>query len=333
MWISLPLLKTCTLAVFLCMGTLLVPGLSATAAAPLETSGSPVGASPTWVPQDASAFLPEALLSKPVSTSTVEDVMRQFDAATPVVDFTPASSLMPVSAASPLDEGNNAASEASAVTPRTDTHRSRGMLNVPGTSAAPEASKETTADTPKAQTKIVIHVPSRTLSLWAGGQLLKRYPVGLGRPGFPTPVGSFRILRKLKHPSWENPYLSAGKMVLPAGDDNPLGTRWMGFHAVAHGEYGIHGTDQPQTVGKYSSHGCVRMRITDAEDLFERVSVGTQVEIKGAAHVPAHPAVKKLAPPTLAARALSKTTAKLRLGQSGPAGGSRESRALGKGRT
>jgi len=128
--------------------------------------------------------------------------------------------------------------------------------------------------------RIVINVPARKLTLFRHGIPVKQYPVGVGRLNFPTPEGHYKVLRKIVDPGWENPYKpsSAATRIAP-GAENPLGTRWIGFKEDAGGEYGIHGTDTPASVGKFSSHGCVRMRIPDVEELFSQVAVGTPVEI------------------------------------------------------
>lgn len=128
-------------------------------------------------------------------------------------------------------------------------------------------------------TRVVINIPSRTLWVYNGDEIVRFFPVGVGRPGFPTPVGKFSIIRKVLDPGWENPYLGAGKMRLAPGATNPLGTRWMGFLQDPGGEYGMHGTDNPGSVGKFSSHGCVRLKVSDAEALFEMIDVGTPVEV------------------------------------------------------
>lgn len=124
---------------------------------------------------------------------------------------------------------------------------------------------------------IVINIPSRTLDLFKNGKLLKTFPVGVGRPEFPTPIGVFKVIRLVKNPGWENPYKPYGEIRLKAGKENPLGTRWIGFKPHKDGEYGIHGTDDPASVGKYASHGCIRMKVKDAEDVFSKVSIGTPV--------------------------------------------------------
>lgn len=125
---------------------------------------------------------------------------------------------------------------------------------------------------------IVINVPERALTLMDEHfRPIKRYPVGLGRPQFPTPLGDFKVLRKVLNPGWENPYLAAGAVRVSPGRSNPLGTRWIGFKQDPKGEYGIHGTPSVKSVGQYSSHGCVRMQIRDAEDVFSRVPDGAAV--------------------------------------------------------
>jgi hypothetical protein len=124
---------------------------------------------------------------------------------------------------------------------------------------------------------IIINIPSRTLDLYKGGKLINTYPVGVGRSQFQTPVGEFSVIRKVLNPGWENPYKPVGHVRIQAGHTNPLGTRWIGFKADNKGEYGIHGTDMPSSVGKFSSHGCVRMQVKDAEEIFEHIEIGTPV--------------------------------------------------------
>lgn len=127
---------------------------------------------------------------------------------------------------------------------------------------------------------LIINIPSRTLTLYQHHTSVKTYPVGVGRPGFPTPLGDFKILRMIKNPGWEHPYKPPGAVKISAkAKGNPLGTRWIGFKLYKSGEYGIHGTPNVKSVGKFSSHGCIRMRIADAEDLFNRVQIGSPVRV------------------------------------------------------
>ena len=81
------------------------------------------------------------------------------------------------------------------------------------------------------------------------------------------------MIQRLPDPTWYGP----GRIV-PPGKSNPLGTRWLGLSRKG---YGIHGTNAPKSIGKRASHGCIRMRNHDIEELFELVSVGDTVELIG----------------------------------------------------
>jgi L,D-transpeptidase ErfK/SrfK len=121
--------------------------------------------------------------------------------------------------------------------------------------------------------RIVVSIPDRKLVLMDGDRPLKIYDVAVGKASTPSPEGEFRIINRIPNPAWYSP----GKVVAP-GKGNPLGTRWMGLSAKG---YGIHGTNEPKSIGKAASHGCIRMRAVDLEELFELVSVGAVVEIHG----------------------------------------------------
>jgi lipoprotein-anchoring transpeptidase ErfK/SrfK len=120
--------------------------------------------------------------------------------------------------------------------------------------------------------RIVVNVPSRTLDFYNEARLVKTYPLAIGKPSTPTPLGSFTITQKEVNPWW---YPPKGKAIVPSGPNNPLGYRWMGFAPL----YGIHGTNTPWEIGGWVSNGCVRMREGDVEELFELVPNGTVVYI------------------------------------------------------
>ena len=121
--------------------------------------------------------------------------------------------------------------------------------------------------------RISINLASCSLALYEGQKKIRLYPIGPGKPQTPTPVGYFEILEKDVNPVWTDP--EDPENSIPSGDSNPLGYRWMQFH----GNYGIHGTNRPESVGGYVSNGCVRMHEKDVEALFDLVKVGTPVEI------------------------------------------------------
>ena len=121
--------------------------------------------------------------------------------------------------------------------------------------------------------RIVISIADRKLVLMDGDRALRIYDVAVGKASTPSPEGEFRIINRIPNPAWYQP----GKVVAP-GKGNPLGSRWMGLSAKG---YGIHGTNAPKSIGKAASHGCIRMRAADLEELFDLVSVGLVVEIHG----------------------------------------------------
>ena len=124
-----------------------------------------------------------------------------------------------------------------------------------------------------AQKKILINAASRLMLFYDGDKKLAVYHLGLGKVSTPTPTGYYKITDKEINPSWIDP--SDPEYEVPSGPDNPLGYRWMQFS----GNYGIHGTNRPESIGSYVSNGCVRMNERDVEELFDAVEVGTPVEI------------------------------------------------------
>jgi lipoprotein-anchoring transpeptidase ErfK/SrfK len=128
---------------------------------------------------------------------------------------------------------------------------------------------------------IVIRRSANRLVLYNGMRYLRTFGVATGQSQYPTPLGRFRIVVKWKNPWWYPPDSPWAKDLdpVPPGPSNPLGTRWMGISSPG---VGIHGTPEPGSIGYSVSHGCIRMRISDAEWLFEKVPVGTTVFIVSA---------------------------------------------------
>jgi lipoprotein-anchoring transpeptidase ErfK/SrfK len=119
--------------------------------------------------------------------------------------------------------------------------------------------------------QVIVSVPDRKLVVMQNGAVLRVFEVAVGADVSPSPSGTFEIVRRLTEPT----YYHAG-VVIPAGDDNPLGPRWVGLNKKG---YGIHGTNAPRSIGKAASHGCIRMRNRDIVQFFAMVSVGDTVEI------------------------------------------------------
>jgi lipoprotein-anchoring transpeptidase ErfK/SrfK len=128
---------------------------------------------------------------------------------------------------------------------------------------------------------VVIRRDSHRLHLYNGMRFRRQFGVATGTTRYPTPLGRFRVVVKWKNPWWYPPDSdwAKDKDPVPPGPSNPLGTRWMGISSPG---VGIHGTPEPGSIGYSVSHGCIRMRIADAEWLFERVTVGTTVFIVSA---------------------------------------------------
>jgi len=120
---------------------------------------------------------------------------------------------------------------------------------------------------------IVVSLEDRKLALIEDGQVKKVYTVAVGKPSTPSPTGTFTIERRVANPTYHH----SGRTVLP-GPGNPVGTRWMGLSK--HG-YGIHGTNEPNSIGKAASHGCIRMAKADLEQFYELVAVGDTVALIG----------------------------------------------------
>jgi lipoprotein-anchoring transpeptidase ErfK/SrfK len=119
--------------------------------------------------------------------------------------------------------------------------------------------------------RLIVSIPDRKIVLIEDGQVVKIYPIAVGKKSTPSPSGNFHIASRVVKPSW----YQGGKVVGP-GPANPVGTRWMG---LGYKGYGIHGTNMPNSIGKAASHGCIRMRNHDVEELFELVNVGDSVEL------------------------------------------------------
>jgi lipoprotein-anchoring transpeptidase ErfK/SrfK len=145
--------------------------------------------------------------------------------------------------------------------------------------AAPAFAKEFTkapaqlATSSEAGTRceLLVSIQDRKLAVIEDGRVVKIYRVAVGTRRTPSPRGRFKIVNRIPNPA----YYHSGRVIGP-GRGNPLGNRWMGLDAKG---YGIHGTNEPSSIGHAASHGCIRMGRRDVEDLFSRVRVGDIVEI------------------------------------------------------
>ncbi|KRQ88059.1 putative L,D-transpeptidase YkuD [Caloramator mitchellensis] len=110
----------------------------------------------------------------------------------------------------------------------------------------------------KSSYTIRINTSSRILTLYKSGIPIKKYGVAVGKPSTPTPKGKFYIINKIINPG------------------GPFGARWLGLNIRG---YGIHGTNNPSSIGKSISNGCIRMFNRDVIELSKMVPIGTPVDI------------------------------------------------------
>lgn len=118
---------------------------------------------------------------------------------------------------------------------------------------------------------LLVDKSQNTLILKSDEEIFKTYIVSTGTNNS-TPVGNFKIVTKLENPTW----FKAGAVVPPGSPENLLGTRWLGFNLAG---YGIHGTNEPQSLGKQATQGCVRMANPEVEELYTIIAEGTEVTI------------------------------------------------------
>ena len=137
--------------------------------------------------------------------------------------------------------------------------------------ASPKPSQQPAPDPHTRQ--IVISIPDRRLALLIDGEVVKVYPVAVGKSETPSPEGEFTVMNHAVNPTYRH-----GEVEIGPGKDNPLGTRWMGLSLKG---YGIHGTNVQNSVGRVASHGCFRMKKRDVEELYSQVKVGDAVIIRG----------------------------------------------------
>jgi L,D-transpeptidase ErfK/SrfK len=134
---------------------------------------------------------------------------------------------------------------------------------------------------------------AKNVKVYQDGKLIASYPVAVGRPDSPTPLGEHTVHRMMKDPVWSSPWSARKVKPSPLG---PIGTRWIGFWYTCGqrtsldpnppqfrpgtcNEIGFHGTGRLKSIGKAASSGCVRMFDRDAVALYDLVKEGTRVRV------------------------------------------------------
>ena len=126
--------------------------------------------------------------------------------------------------------------------------------------------------------ELVLNIPAKKLFLFNRGEVIKEYLVGVGSSLTPTPLGDFKVVRRIHNPAWINPYRQS-KIIAP-GEANPIGRYWLGFAMNKRNqEYGFHATMDLNSIGKASTHGCIRLYPQDMQELFNLVGVNTPVHV------------------------------------------------------
>lgn len=157
-----------------------------------------------------------------------------------------------------------------------------------GTQPPTGASVEVPADAPQptaavtSTRQIVLELGRRTISLLEDGKVQGSWPVAIGDPKTPTPVGTYKIENKIVNPQYQS--TKSGKINPTIGPNGPLGDRWIGFHSLGRDQFGIHGTPSAWSwtvTGRTAvTNGCVRMLTPHVRQLFDQVEVGTPVLVK-----------------------------------------------------
>src|SRR5690242_1857638 len=145
------------------------------------------------------------------------------------------------------------------------------LMMVPGSSQTIPTAEPVETPNPKAAARVnatpspkrlvLVSIPDRKLALLKDGRVVKVYRVAVGSSLSPSPSGEFAIVARITNPTYYHPHV-----VIPAGENSPIGTRWVGLNRKG---YGIHGTNEPRSIGRAASHGCIRMSNRDISHFFE----------------------------------------------------------------
>ncbi|MDX2099901.1 MAG: L,D-transpeptidase [Leptolyngbyaceae cyanobacterium bins.59] len=154
-----------------------------------------------------------------------------------------------------------------------------GMQAVFSAPIAPDARKTLTVATRSAPASLWLQVSlrNRQATLFSDNQAIRKYRIGVGRPGWETPVGTFQISQMQYNPTWISPFTN--EVISGGSPRNPMRHYWIGFWQNGNTWVGFHGTLDPSTVGRAASHGCLHMTDRDLQDLFSRVHLGMQVRV------------------------------------------------------
>jgi lipoprotein-anchoring transpeptidase ErfK/SrfK len=126
-------------------------------------------------------------------------------------------------------------------------------------------------------TQVVVDLSDRRVYVSRYDEVIASYPIAIGKKGWETPTGNFKVIHKEHHPIWRHPITGA---IFDGGTNSPLGDRWIGFWSDGRNEIGFHGTPDVDLVGAAVSHGCLRMRNPDVRMLYSQVPLNTPVLVR-----------------------------------------------------
>ncbi|HTF42524.1 MAG TPA: L,D-transpeptidase [Terriglobales bacterium] len=150
-----------------------------------------------------------------------------------------------------------------------------GLVLILSSAAMAQSAARTGKESPsqRIHRQVLVSITDRKLAVLEDGKVIRTFSVSVGAALSPSPTGEFQIINRLANPTYYHP-----GTVIPPGDGNPVGPRWIGLSQKG---FGIHGTNQPRSIGHAASHGCIRLNNRDVVRLFEMVGVGDTVSIRG----------------------------------------------------
>jgi L,D-transpeptidase ErfK/SrfK len=156
------------------------------------------------------------------------------------------------------------------------------ILNTPGNilpslgDAGPYLPEVAPAEDESKMVKLVLKRSERRVYVYEGEKVVSSYRVAVGKAGWETPLGTFKVLSMEENPIFKS--FKSGRIIEP-GPDNPLGVRWIGIWTNGKTQLGFHGTNEPELIGQAVSHGCIRMHNKDVTKLYNQVKEGTVVTV------------------------------------------------------
>jgi lipoprotein-anchoring transpeptidase ErfK/SrfK len=146
-------------------------------------------------------------------------------------------------------------------------------MTVPSLAQTSSPSSPEAVEKKRTQRVVLVSIADRRMAVIEDGKVLAYFPVAVGADVSPSPTGEFEIVNRVANPA----YYHDG-VVMAASEHSPVGTRWIGLNLKG---YGIHGTNAPSSIGRAASHGCIRLRNRDVEQLYAMLRVSDLVSIRG----------------------------------------------------